>query len=280
MEIIQSIIELRTHLELLRGDGGSIGLVPTMGALHEGHASLVKQCVAENSSSVVSVFVNPTQFNNPEDFRFYPRSPRKDYALCESLGVKVVFAPAAVEIYPRPDERVFDFGLLDKVMEGEFRPGHFNGVAQVVSKLFNLVEPDKAYFGEKDFQQLAVVKEMVKQLSIPVEIVGVPTVREKSGLALSSRNQRLTVQQREEASLIYHILKESLTMMGEGTPGQIAGYVTDEINKVPALRVEYYLIVDGETLQPVSSWQEAAHVVGCIAVYCGDVRLIDNIRYK
>jgi len=280
MRVIHTIAELKELLQQHRQEGKTIGFVPTMGALHKGHITLVERCVAENDICVVSIFVNPTQFNNHEDLRLYPRTPEEDYELLRSTGTDVVFAPSVEEIYPGPDIRIFDFGLLDKVMEGAFRPGHFNGVAQVVSKLFAFVEPHKAYFGEKDFQQLAIVREMVKQQELPVEIVGVPTVREQNGLAMSSRNQRLSVEQREHASEIHRIMRESTLLTEEQSPDQIIHFVTGSINTVPDLRVEYFGIVDGDSLQPVSSWQDSGNIVGAIAVYCGDVRLIDNIRYR
>jgi pantoate--beta-alanine ligase len=218
MRVIHTIAELKELLQQHRQEGKTIGFVPTMGALHKGHITLVERCVAENDICVVSIFVNPTQFNNHEDLRLYPRTPEEDYELLRSTGTDVVFAPSVEEIYPGPDIRIFDFGLLDKVMEGAFRPGHFNGVAQVVSKLFAFVEPHKAYFGEKDFQQLAIVREMVKQQELPVEIVGVPTVREQNGLAMSSRNQRLSVEQREHASEIHRIMRESTLLTEEQSP--------------------------------------------------------------
>lgn len=280
MRVIHTIAELKELLQQHRQEGKTIGFVPTMGALHKGHITLVERCVAENDICVVSIFVNPTQFNNQEDLRLYPRTPEEDYELLRSTGTDVVFAPSVEEIYPGPDIRIFDFGLLDKVMEGAFRPGHFNGVAQVVSKLFAFVEPHKAYFGEKDFQQLAIVREMVKQQELPVEIVGVPTVREQNGLAMSSRNQRLSVEQREHASEIHRIMRESTLLTEEQSPDQIIHFVTGSINNVPDLRVEYFGIVDGDSLQPVSTWQDSGNIVGAIAVYCGDVRLIDNIRYR
>ena len=209
MTIIETVVLLQEELSKYRDTGKTIGFVPTMGALHEGHATLVKQCVRENDVTVVSVFVNPTQFNNPDDLRLYPRTPEKDWQLLESIGADIVFAPTVEEMYPEPDSRQFDFGGLAQVMEGAFRSGHFNGVAQVVSKLFEYVQPHVAYFGEKDFQQLAIVKKMVQQLKLPVKVMGVPTVREANGLALSSRNQRLSDEERENASAIYRILRES-----------------------------------------------------------------------
>jgi pantoate--beta-alanine ligase len=280
MKLIKSIALLDDVLNAFRKESKTIGLVPTMGALHEGHATLVKRCVAENDITVVSVFVNPTQFNNPEDLRLYPRMLDADCVLLEKLDVDIVFAPDVEEMYPEPDTRVFDFEMLDKVMEGRFRPGHFNGVAQIVSKLFYTVKPDKAYFGEKDFQQLAIVRKMVKQLQIPVEIVAVPIVREASGLALSSRNMRLTPQQQESASEIFKTLKMSVDMISKQSVEDTIEFVVNRINNHDALSVEYFEIVDGNTLQSITDWNDSSYIVGCIAVFCGEVRLIDNIRYK
>ncbi len=280
MKIIRTVSALNLALQPVRCNGDSIGLVPTMGALHEGHAALIRKSLDENRCTVVSLFVNPTQFNNQQDLQLYPHTPEADQQLLEQLGVDLLFAPPVEEVYPEPDRRQFDFGLLDKVMEGAYRPGHFNGVAQVVSRLFSFVQPDKAYFGEKDFQQLAIVREMTHRLQIPVEIVAVPTVREPSGLAMSSRNLRLTPRQRENASQIWRVLQNSLLHQGDFTPQELAARVADEINNIPDLRVEYYAIVDGYSLQPLTSWDESEWPVGCIAVYCGEVRLIDNIRYR
>lgn len=279
MKVINTVASLHDALAPYRFSGASIGFVPTMGALHEGHATLVRQCVSENNVCVVSVFVNPTQFNNEDDLRLYPRTLEADCVILNELGVTFVFAPLETEMYPTPDTRVFDFGQLDKVMEGRFRPGHFNGVAQVVSKLFEMVKPDVAYFGEKDFQQLAIVRAMTKQLGLPIRIVGVPTVREASGLAMSSRNQRLSQEEKESASAIYRVLKKSTQLISTHSPNEIVYFVVDQLNNIPNLHVEYFDIVNGKTLQPVSSWQEANEIVGCIAVFCGNVRLIDNIHY-
>lgn len=280
MKVIHTVSGLNLALQSIRCKGDSIGFVPTMGALHEGHATLIRQSIADNECTVVSLFVNPTQFNNSDDLLLYPRTPEADEQLLQELGVNFLFAPSVEEVYPEPDRRVFDFGMLDKVMEGRYRPGHFNGVAQVVSRLFSFVQPDKAYFGEKDFQQLAIVRQMTAMLHIPVEIVGVPIVREQSGLAMSSRNQRLSLAEQELASRIYHVLRDSLQMKRDDAPQEIASWVVQEINNVPGLRVEYYEIVDGYSLQPLASWGESDWPVGCIAVYCGEVRLIDNISYR
>ena len=280
MDIIKLVIELKEGLKSFRDNGRTIGFVPTMGALHKGHGELVKRSVEENDITVVSIFVNPTQFNNSDDLSLYPRTPAKDYKLLEDLGVDIVFSPTVDEIYPEPDKRIFDFKGLDKVMEGHFRPGHFNGVAQVVSKLFELVMADKAYFGEKDYQQLAIVKDMVKQLKMPIEIVGIPTIREESGLAMSSRNQRLTAKEAKTASAIYRVLRESVSMISDNSPDDVTSRVIEDINSIPELQVEYFSIVNSESLEAVTSWNSARGVVGCIAVHCGEIRLIDNIRYK
>ncbi len=279
MKIIHTISDLQKEISQLKAEGKTIGFVPTMGALHQGHISLVKQCVEDNDCCVVSIFVNPTQFNDQNDLLNYPRTFKDDSESLDEAGCSIIFAPSEQEMYPRPDERVFDFGLLDKVMEGEFRPGHFNGVAQIVSKLFDAVKPDKAYFGEKDFQQLAIIRAMVKQLNSPVEIVGCPIMRESDGLAMSSRNMRLTFKQRQNAAKISQALMKSLNFVPEKTISEVITMVKDEIND-SMLDVEYFEIVDGNTLQSLSNWSDADYIVGCIAVFCGEVRLIDNIVYK
>ena len=246
MKLIQTISELRSELQAVRKQGKSIGLVPTMGALHDGHASLVKRAVKENDVVVVSDFVNPTQFNDKNDLLKYPRTLDADCELLEKHGAAYVFAPSVEEIYPEPDTRQFSYVPLDTVMEGKYRPGHFNGVCQIVSKLFLIVEPDRAYFGEKDFQQLAIIREMVRKYPFNLQIVGCPIVREADGLALSETKQ----------------------------------YVEDRIAASEGLRLEYFEVVDGNTLQTVSSWDDSSYIVGCITVFCGEVRLIDNIKYK
>ena len=280
MKLIQTIQELRTELDALRKQGKSIGLVPTMGALHEGHASLVKRAVAENDVVVVSDFVNPTQFNDPNDLIKYPRTLDADCALLEKEDAHIVFAPSVEEVYPEPDTRTFSYAPLDTVMEGKYRPGHFNGVCQIVSKLFMMVEPDKAYFGEKDFQQLAIIREMVKQMEFPLQIVGCPIVREKDGLALSSRNARLSEEQRQQALNISKTLFKSLEWAAGHSVEETQQFVEKAIAEAEGLELEYFEIVDGVTLQKISTWEDAPYVVGCITVYCGEVRLIDNIKYK
>lgn len=280
MILAKKIIKLQEHLNQLR-NLGSVGFVPTMGALHRGHISLVEKAKKENKTVVVSIFVNPTQFNDPNDLKRYPRNLEADMKLLKSTGCDVVFAPEAEEIYPEPDPdsywEKFDFGNLEKVMEGKHRPGHFNGVAQVVSKLFEIVKPDKAYFGLKDFQQLAVINKMVKMLGMPVEVVPCPIIREESGLAMSSRNELLSKIERENAALIFRTLAEAQNLAGQFSVRELENQVTETINKNPYLNVEYFEIVNFENLQPVKNWQEEGKKIGCIAVFCGKVRLIDNI---
>ena len=279
MKIVNSIKELKHYLAEEKLNNKRIGFVPTMGALHCGHVSLVKRCAAENDVCVVSVFVNPTQFNDKNDLVTYPRTLEKDCALLEPAGCNYVFAPSEQEMYPEPDTRTFDFGTVSAVMEGARRPGHFNGVAQVVSRLFEIVNPDNAYFGEKDFQQIAVIRAMVKQLDLPVRINDCPIVREADGLALSSRNVRLTPEQRQKAPLIARTLKESTNFVPGKSVQDVIDYVINTINADPVMRVEYFEIVDGNTMESVRNWSETTYPVGCITVYCGEVRLIDNIKY-
>ena len=279
MKIVKGINELKGYLVDSKRNGKRIGLVPTMGALHKGHLSLVERCVRENDICVVSVFVNPTQFNDKHDLETYPRTLEADCALLESAGCDFVFAPSVEEMYPEPDTRTFDFGTVMQVMEGAKRPGHFNGVAQVVSKLFYIVEPDNAYFGEKDFQQIAVIRAMVKQLQIPVQINACPIVREADGLALSSRNTRLTPALRQKAPLIARTLQESKALAATKSVREVIDYVVNTLNADPDLEVEYYEIVDGNSLVSIQDWKDTSYAVGCVAVYCGEVRLIDNIKY-
>ncbi len=279
MKIVKGINELKGYLVDSKRNGKRIGLVPTMGALHKGHLSLVERCVRENDICVVSVFVNPTQFNDKHDLETYPRTLEADCALLESAGCDFVFAPSVEEMYPEPDTRTFDFGTVMQVMEGAKRPGHFNGVAQVVSKLFYIVEPDNAYFGEKDFQQIAVIRAMVKQLQIPVQINACPIVREADGLALSSRNTRLTPALRQKAPLIARTLQESKALAATKSVREVIDYVVNTLNADPDLEVEYYEIVDGDSLVSIQDWKDTSYAVGCVTVYCGEVRLIDNIKY-
>lgn len=282
MKVVNTVQELKAELAAFRSEGKKIGLVPTMGALHAGHASLVGRSVKENDVTVVSVFVNPTQFNDKKDLETYPRTLEADCRLLESMGADIVFAPSAEEVYPEPDTRTFSYPPTDTVMEGAFRPGHFNGVCQIVSKLFSYVEPDKAYFGEKDFQQIAVVKAMVKDLNIPVEICPCKIVREDDGLALSSRNALLTAEERTLAVNISKTLFVSVDYAKEHTLEETKKFVIDTINAHEGLEVQYYEIVDGDSLRSLASWDDSDYIVGCITVFCGarPVRLIDNVKYK
>ena len=280
MKVIHTIKDLQAELTVLRAQGKKVGLVPTMGALHVGHASLVKRSVSENGVTVVSVFVNPTQFNDKNDLAKYPRTLDADCRLLEDCGAAFAFAPSVEEMYPQPDTREFSYAPLDTVMEGAFRPGHFNGVCQIVSKLFDAIQPDRAYFGEKDFQQLAIIREMVRQMNYKLEIVGCPIVREEDGLALSSRNKRLSAQERENALNISRTLFKSRTFATSHTVSETQKMVEEAIEAAPGLRLEYFEIVDGNTLQKVSSWEDSLNVLGCITVICGEVRLNDKINYK
>ena len=278
-QIIKTKAAFKAITDQLRHDGKSRGFVPTMGALHDGHCSLVRRAVKENDVCVVSVFCNPTQFNNAEDFEKYPRTIERDAALLEKEGVAFVFNPSPEEMYTADEMNhrfEFDFGGLDKVMEGKYRPGHFNGVVQVVSKLFDLAQPTRAYFGEKDFQQLAIIRRMAKLMNYDIEIIGCPIVREASGLALSSRNERLSAEEKRTAINISHILFESRQLTAMQNVSEVQHWVIEQINLVPGLTVEYYQIVDQDTLQPTDKWDNA---IGCVTVYCGPVRLIDNVKY-
>jgi pantoate--beta-alanine ligase len=260
--------------------GKSIGFVPTMGALHEGHLELMRRAKRENDLLAVSVFVNPIQFNNPDDLKKYPRDLEKDMRLLESVGCDVLFAPTVEEMYPEEEvTEQFDFGKLETVMEGAFRAGHFNGVAVVVKRLFNIVEPDKAYFGEKDFQQLAIIQKLVEMEKMPLEVVPCPIVREKDGLAMSSRNERLTVSERAIAPFIYRTLQDAVKLKENKSPGEVKAWVTGKFSEKPEFELEYFEIAGDKALQPVSEWNNSEGTVGFIAAFLGKVRLIDNIRF-
>lgn len=279
MQIITTKKELTEVSAASRAANKSIGLVPTMGALHAGHASLIRRSVKENDITFVSVFVNPTQFNNKEDLLHYPRTMERDSELLQSLHVDYLFAPTPEEMYTTKELNStfqFDFAGLDQVMEGKMRPGHFNGVVQIVSRLFDLVKPTRAYFGEKDFQQLAIIRHLVKRMHYDIEIVGCPIVREESGLALSSRNERLSEAEKETAVNISKILFAGKELAKNHSVKEVEDWVISNINAIEGLTVEYYEIVDEDTLQPAKDF---SHAVGCVTVYCGQVRLIDNIRY-
>ena len=278
MKSYSTVSQLREALLAHRDK--TIGFVPTMGALHQGHISLVERARAECDTVVVSVFVNPTQFNDKTDLKNYPRTPEADAAMLEAAGVDYVLFPSVEEIYPEPDTRIFDFGQVDKVMEGATRPGHFNGVAQVVSRLFAIVEPDKAYFGEKDFQQIAVIRAMMAQLGLTLEVVDCPIIRDTDGLALSSRNTLLTPEHRAAAPHIYEVLSAAAAKLDQMTPQQLTEWVVSEVESNPLLKVIYFQAVDALSLQQVENWTDSQRIQGCIAVQAGQIRLIDNIKLK
>ncbi len=279
MQVLNTKNELINLLGQYRKEGKKIGFVPTMGALHSGHLSLVKESKKNSDLTVVSIFVNPTQFNDPEDLKRYPRTLEKDVELLKTVDCDLVFAPSVEEIYPEPDTRKFDFGYLETVMEGAKRPGHFNGVGQVVSRLFDIVKPDKAFFGMKDFQQVAIIKNMVKQLNFPIEIIPCPIIREESGLALSSRNTLLDEEHKKNAPHIYATLKKARNLASQMNVAELKKWITEEINRNLYLETEYVEIVDDTTLNIVQSWEEKGTKVACVAVYAGKIRLIDNIVF-
>ncbi len=280
MEIIRTVDRLSQILSVAKEQGKTIGLVPTMGALHDGHLSLIERARRENDIVVVSVFVNPTQFNNPDDLRTYPRTEEADCIKLDNAGVDIAFVPSVEEIYPEPDTRVFDLGPVAEVMEGAMRPGHFNGVAQIVSKLFRMTRPTRVYFGEKDFQQIAVIRRMACIEGFDsLEIVSCPIKREADGLAMSSRNVRLSPENRKAAPAIHRILSESVNNASAASVAEVTESVIKQINAVDGLEVEYYQIVDADTMQPITDWDATRQAVGCVTVYAGDVRLIDNIKY-
>lgn len=280
MKIIKTVAALRTAINELKSQQKTIGFVPTMGALHQGHLSLIRCSETENNATVVSIFVNPTQFNNPDDLQKYPRTLETDLEKMSENVVDIVFLPSEQEIYPEKDTRTFKLGGLDNVMEGKFRPGHFNGVAQVVSKLFEMVTPDRAYFGRKDFQQLAVIKHLTKHYQWPVQIVGCPIVRESDGLAMSSRNMRLTAEQRRSAPKISQTLFEAQKKWPKTSAGNLKQWIKNEINRDKNLTVEYIEIVNSETLQSVDKPTANQNITACIAVFAGSVRLIDNVIFQ
>ncbi|MFZ4582020.1 MAG: pantoate--beta-alanine ligase, partial [Paludibacter sp.] len=269
MLIVRNVAQLQSEISKAKNQGQSIGFVPTMGALHAGHIALVERSVAENDFNVVSIFVNPTQFNNASDLEKYPRNLDADALLLEKAGCNLIFAPEIDAIYTENEKNTrfeFNFEGLDMVMEGKFRPGHFNGVVQIVSKLFTLVKPTKSYFGEKDFQQLSIIHLMTQTMGFDVEIVDCPIVREASGLAMSSRNERLTATQREIASGISKVLFESKTLTNKLLPAELTRWVENEIAQIESLKLEYFEIVDAKNLQTANNWN--TQTVGCIAVFC------------
>jgi pantoate--beta-alanine ligase len=280
MNVIETREELQHKIGQLKSENNSIGFVPTMGALHEGHISLIQCCNKENDITVVSIFVNPTQFNDREDYEKYPRDVNKDIEWLEKENCDIVFNPAEEEMYPEPDTRTFDFGNLDKTLEGYYRPGHFNGVAKVVSKLFDYVKPHRAYFGEKDLQQLAIIRELARREQPDLEIVGCPIVREKDGLAMSSRNKRLNSEERKNATEISKVLFDSKNKKDTMSVGKLKNWVFDQLNKNAYINVEYFDIIDENNFNDVSTWNDCETARGVIAAWIGNVRLIDNIKYK
>lgn len=280
MKVYSDRLSMRQDLEEIRARGEKIGFVPTMGALHDGHLSLVEQARQQCEVVIASIFVNPTQFNDPNDLANYPRTLEADLKMLETQGCDIVFVPTVETMYPEPDNRIFAFGELETVMEGKFRPGHFNGVAQVVSKLFDLVNPDKAFFGQKDFQQLAIIKAMVKQLNLPLEIVPCAIVREPDGLAMSSRNKLLLPEYRKCAPQIYRILNEAKNLAKSHSVAEVKNFVCQEIEQTNLLKLEYFELVDELSLKAIKSWDESGIKVGCIAVFAGKVRLIDNLIFN
>jgi len=280
MLVIKQIEELQGIIKAEKSSGKQIGFVPTMGALHNGHLSLVEAAGKQSDYVVVSIFVNPTQFNDKSDLANYPRNLDSDLELLDNSACQLVFAPEVETMYPEEDKRQFGFGQLETVMEGKYRPGHFNGVAQVVSKLFDMVMPDKAFFGMKDFQQLAVIKALVRQMDYPIEIVPCPTLREADGLAMSSRNQRLTKEQREIAPIIYKTLIEARNKALQMSVQDLKQWVCKEIDKYEYLTAEYFEIVDDKDLTPIQSWNDPVNKVACVAVFCDKIRLIDNIAFQ
>ncbi len=280
MKVYKTALELNNAIQSLNHVKPNVGFVPTMGALHPGHISLVKKSVSENDITVVSIFVNPTQFNDKNDLLNYPRTMDSDLDLLSKNGCDFVFAPSEKEMYPEPETRKFVFGELEEVMEGKHRPGHFNGVAQIVSKLFSVVPAQKAYFGEKDFQQVAIIRKLTEMLKIPVEIISCPILREDDGLAMSSRNTLLTEIQRKKAPFIYKTLRKSLDQAGKLPVNELINWVVNTVDENPELKTEYFNIVDEFTLKNIDSWQHNGNKIGCIAVKVGNIRLIDNIRYN
>jgi pantoate--beta-alanine ligase len=278
MIILRTVADTKQHLDTILSKEKVIGFVPTMGALHEGHLSLIRKAKKETDYVAASIFVNPIQFNNPEDLLKYPREEESDIRKLKGSGCDMVFIPTVEEMYPVPDTTVFDFGHLDKVMEGKFRPGHFNGVAIVVKKLFEIIRPHQVFLGEKDFQQLVIIQEMVRQLHLPVRIVPCETVREADGLAMSSRNKRLTPEERMIAPAIHQILVRAVRLRRSRSVRQVMEWVSREFHKIPAFTLEYFEIVDADTLIPIEKWSASDRIIGCVAAYIGKVRLIDNIK--
>jgi pantoate--beta-alanine ligase len=278
MQIFKEIGPLKAFLVEKRKQSQTVGFVATMGALHEGHLELIRNSQNENSTTICSIFVNPSQFNNPADLQKYPRTLDQDIKLLEKVGCDALFYPAVEEMYDRESMVRFDFGHLDKVMEGEFRPGHFSGVALVVSKLFHIVEPDMAYFGQKDWQQFAIIRQLAQELKFNLKLKSVPTLREANGLAMSSRNARLTPEQREKAAMISRELKNAIDNLKNDIPvSSVKEEVKKALERDAEIRLEYIEVADSENLKPLNSVRESARPIVCIAVFVGEVRLIDNM---
>jgi len=281
MQILTTAAGLQTYAEHARQTGRRVGLVPTMGALHDGHLQLVQAARDACDEVIVTLFVNPTQFNNAEDFRLYPRVPDADARLLEPVGCTALFVPSVEEMYPQPAVLRFDFGPLERVMEGAHRAGHFNGVATVVSKLFHQARPHRAYFGQKDWQQVAIVKQLVADLSFDVEIVACPTIREADGLAMSSRNRRLDAAARAAAPLLYRVLVQAAVEVKQGkAPTLVKADAEAELQAEPLCTPEYFEVADAQTLQPLTDYEAGRDVVLCLAAHFGGVRLIDNVVVK
>ena len=271
--------DLTGHLLSLKNKDLTVGLVPTMGALHAGHASLVERAAFENDLVVVTIFVNPTQFNDPSDLEHYPRTLDQDLEMLRSLRADLVFVPSVREMYPGKDTQTFDLGGLDRVMEGAYREGHFNGVAQIVSKFFLMIHPDRAYFGQKDFQQLVIVRRLVNILNLDLSVVSCPIIREKDGLAMSSRNVRLSKEERKLAPFIYETLVQAREQKETLSPEQVKEWVRLRFLEQPLMRLEYFEIVEDKGLTSIQTWEEKVNKVGCLAVHLGKVRLIDNLYF-
>jgi len=279
MHVFKKISELNLYLSPFRNQHKVVGFVPTMGALHSGHLELIRKCKNDCDLTVCSIFINPLQFNNREDFVNYPVSIAQDISLLENAGCDVLFSPSEKEVYPEENKSVYDFEGLADTMEGKYRPGHFNGVAVVVKRLFDIVQPQKAYFGIKDYQQLQIIKKMVSIHHLAVEIVPCPIVRESDGLAMSSRNRRLTNEERKIAPMIYRIIQQSASKSKEMAPSKLKDWIYKQFNEINQMQLEYYELVDANTLQPVHTWTSGQEVVACVAVYLGSVRLIDNVSF-
>ena len=278
MLVFTTAAELQTFAESSRAAGRRLGLVPTMGALHAGHLQLVQTAAAQCDEVIATIFVNPTQFNNPDDLRRYPRLPEQDRALLAPAGCTALFMPPVEEIYPQPTVLRFDFGPLERVMEGAHRPGHFNGVATVVSKLFHLARPHRAYFGQKDFQQVAIVRQLIADLSFDLELIACPTQREPDGLAMSSRNLRLSPEARAVAPLLYQVLTQAAAQVRQGVaPAQVQQQALAALAQQPQFTTEYFEVADAQTLQPVAAYAPGRAIVLCVAAHLGGVRLIDNV---